>query len=116
MWDPQVPLDVRIDMAVAAAPFVHAKPQAPPRVRTNPMGSSPIKSSPDFTPFKMQEELRVPETVGADGLGRSGESGAGGNGAGGNGQAARGNGQAARAEWMAATTGSISIRCNFCCA
>jgi hypothetical protein len=25
--DPQVPLDLRIDMAAAAAPFVHAKPE-----------------------------------------------------------------------------------------
>ena len=51
-------------MAVAAAPFFHAKPQAPPRVRTNAMGSSPIKSSPDFTQPKMEEELKAAERPG----------------------------------------------------
>ena len=28
MRDPQAPIDVRLDMAVAAAPFVHTKPRA----------------------------------------------------------------------------------------
>ena len=68
MRDPKVPTDLRLDMAVAAAPFVHAKPQAPPRVRTNPMDSGPIKGLPDFTPPKMEEKLSAPE--------QSGESGA----------------------------------------
>ena len=59
MRDPKVPTDVRVEMAMAAAPFFHAKPQAPPRVRTNPICSSPIKSSPDFTQPKMEEELKI---------------------------------------------------------
>ena len=53
-------------MAVAGAPFVHAKPQALPRVRTNAMDTSPIKSSPDFTQPKMEEELKAAEQPGAD--------------------------------------------------
>jgi hypothetical protein len=64
MRDPNVPTDLRLEMAVAAAPFFHAKPQAPPRVRTNAMGSSPIKSSPDFTQPKMEEELKAAERPG----------------------------------------------------
>jgi hypothetical protein len=64
MRDPNVPTDLRLEMAVAAAPFFHAKPQAPPRVRTNAMGSSPIKSSPDFTQPKVEEELKAAERPG----------------------------------------------------
>ena len=64
MRDPKVPTDLQLEMAVAAAPFVHAKPQALPPVRTNPMDSSPIKSSPDFTPPKMEEELKAAEQPG----------------------------------------------------
>jgi len=67
MRNSNVPTDLRIDMAVAAAPYVHAKPQAPSRVRTNPMDSSPIKSAPDFTGQKMEEELRAPEQGGGGG-------------------------------------------------
>jgi hypothetical protein len=37
MRDPQVPLDLRIDVAVAAASLVHARPQAPRRSRAHPM-------------------------------------------------------------------------------
>jgi hypothetical protein len=59
MRDPKVPTDLRLDMAVAAAPFVHSKPQAPPRVRTNPMDSSPIKGLPDSALRTMDAELRA---------------------------------------------------------
>ena len=31
MRDPQVPIDARLDMAAAAAPFVHARPRPPSR-------------------------------------------------------------------------------------
>jgi hypothetical protein len=37
MRDPQVPLDLRIDMAAAAAPLVHARPRASGRSRPHPM-------------------------------------------------------------------------------
>jgi hypothetical protein len=37
MRNPQVPLDLRIDMAAAAAPFVHARPGASRRSRVHPM-------------------------------------------------------------------------------
>jgi hypothetical protein len=67
MRDPKVPVDLRVEMAAATAPFVHAKPQASPRVRTNPMDSSPIKSSPDFTGQKMEEKLSAPEQCGDGG-------------------------------------------------
>jgi hypothetical protein len=91
MGDPKVPTDLRLDMAVAAAPFVHAKPQAPPRVRTNPMDSSPIKGVPDSiepnsdaaSPKqdtrrpKMEAELKGPELALGNGLS---ENGAGDNG------------------------------------
>ena len=43
MRDPKVPVDLRLDMAVAAAPFVHAKPQAPRQVLTDPMRCGPSK-------------------------------------------------------------------------
>jgi hypothetical protein len=56
MRDPQVPLDTRIEMAAAAAPFVHAKPSVPSRVRTNPMDSSPLKSAPVCAPEKQEDE------------------------------------------------------------
>ena len=59
MRDPKVPTDLRLDMAVAAAPFVHSKPQAPPRVRTNPMDSSPIKGLPNSALRTMDAELRA---------------------------------------------------------
>jgi hypothetical protein len=63
MRDPQVPVDLRIDMAATAAPFVHAKPKAPPRVRTNPMDSSPLKSIPDCAVQKQEAQLTAPETA-----------------------------------------------------
>jgi hypothetical protein len=82
MRDPKIPTDLRLDMAVAAAPFAHAKPQAPPRVRTNPMDSSPIKGLPDAIPPepdpiksrpdsiqpKMEEELKGLEQPGENGV------------------------------------------------
>ena len=37
MRDPQVPIDPRLDMAAAAAPFVHARPRPPSRGRPHPM-------------------------------------------------------------------------------
>jgi hypothetical protein len=37
MRDPQVPLDLRIDMAAAAAPLVHVRPRASRRSRPHPM-------------------------------------------------------------------------------
>jgi hypothetical protein len=37
MRDPQVPLHLRLDMAAAAAPLVHARPRAPRRERPHPM-------------------------------------------------------------------------------
>jgi hypothetical protein len=37
MRDPQVPLDLRLDMAAAASPFVHARPRPPSRSRPHPM-------------------------------------------------------------------------------
>jgi hypothetical protein len=37
MRDPQGPIDVRLDMAAAAAPFVHARPRPPRRGRPHPM-------------------------------------------------------------------------------
>ena len=58
MRDPNGPMDTRIDMAQAAAPFVHTKPQRPSRVRTNPMDSGPLKSVPDFSVARMEEALR----------------------------------------------------------
>jgi hypothetical protein len=61
MRDPQVPLDTRIDMAAAAAPFVHAKPKTPSRVRTNPMDSSPLKSAPVCVPEKQEGESGGPK-------------------------------------------------------
>jgi hypothetical protein len=54
-------------MAVAAAPYVHARPQAPPRVRTNPMDSSPIKSTPNSTVVIVEERLS-PESSTEKGL------------------------------------------------
>jgi hypothetical protein len=38
MRDPQVPLDLRIGMAAAAAPLIHARPRASGRSRPHPMG------------------------------------------------------------------------------
>ena len=67
MRDPNVPTDLRLEMAVTAAPYVHAKPQAPSRVRTNPMDLSPIKTAPDFTGQKMEGKLRAPEQCGGGG-------------------------------------------------
>ena len=67
MRDPKLPTDWRIEMAIAAAPFVHSRPQAPTRKRTNPMDSSPIKSSPDFTVRKMEGKLSAPEQCGDGG-------------------------------------------------
>jgi hypothetical protein len=61
MRDPQVPLEDRIDMAAAAAPFVHAKPKAPSRVRTNPMDSSPLKSAPVCALQKQEGGLGWPK-------------------------------------------------------
>ena len=63
MRDPKVPVDLRLDIAVAAAPFVHAKPRAPSRVRTDPMHCGPIHSSSqnsshEFAAPKMETELR----------------------------------------------------------
>ena len=37
MRDPQVPIDLRMDMAAAAAPFVHARPRPPSHGRPHPM-------------------------------------------------------------------------------
>jgi uncharacterized protein YnzC (UPF0291/DUF896 family) len=37
MCDPQVPIDPRLDMAAAAAPFVHARPRPSSRGRPHPM-------------------------------------------------------------------------------
>ena len=37
MRDPQVPIDLRLDTAAAAAPFVHARPRPPSRGRPHPM-------------------------------------------------------------------------------
>jgi hypothetical protein len=59
--DPQVPLDLRIDMAAAAAPFVHAKPKVSPRVRTNPMDSSPLKGVPDCAAQNQEDRLTAAE-------------------------------------------------------
>jgi len=67
MRDPNVPTDLRVEMAAAAAPFVHAKPQAPPRKRTNPMDSSPIKAVANSTAPKMEEKLNAPEQCGDGG-------------------------------------------------
>ena len=58
---PKVSTELRIEMAAAAAPFVHAKPQAPPRKRTNPMDSNPIKCSPNFTVRMMEGTLSALE-------------------------------------------------------
>ena len=60
MRDPNVLTDLRIEMAAAAARFVHARPQAARRVHTNPLDSSPISSSPDLSAPKMEEELSAP--------------------------------------------------------
>ncbi len=57
MRDPNVPWDVRVDMAAEAARFVHAKPQAPPRLRTNPMDLRPLKNTLNFTAAEMEGEL-----------------------------------------------------------
>ena len=67
MRDPNVPTDLRVEMAAAAAPFVHARPQAPPRKRTNPMDSSPIKGVANSTAQKMEEKLSAPEQCGDGG-------------------------------------------------
>jgi hypothetical protein len=67
MRDPNVPTDLRVEMAAAAAPFVHARPQAPPRKRTNPMDSSPIKEVANSTAQKMEEKLSAPEQCGDGG-------------------------------------------------
>ena len=62
MRDPKVSLDLRLEMAVAAAPYVHAKPHAPSRLHTDPTRCDAIKSSPrDFVPARMENELRAPE-------------------------------------------------------
>ena len=37
MRDPQVPFDLRIDMAAQAAPFVHARPEPARRKRPDPL-------------------------------------------------------------------------------
>ena len=104
MRDPNVPLDLRLDMAAAAAPFVHARPQAPPRVRTNPMDSRPLQGLPaslrakldgaqssfDSSPPEMEAELMGPERAQENAVGNGvggngiGDSGLGGNGVGGN--------------------------------
>ena len=67
MRDPAIPTDLQLEMAAAAVPFVHAKPQAPPRKRTNPMDSSPLKGASDFTVQKIEEKLSVPEQCGEGG-------------------------------------------------
>lgn len=67
MRDPNVPTDLRVEMAAVAAPFVHARPQAPPRKRTNPMDSSPVKEVANSTAQKMEEKLSAPEQCGDGG-------------------------------------------------
>jgi hypothetical protein len=64
MRDPNVPTDLRVEMAAVAAPFVHARPQAPPRKRTNPMDSSSVKEVANSTAQKMEEKLNAPEQLG----------------------------------------------------
>jgi hypothetical protein len=63
MRDPQVPLDERIDLAAAAAPFLHTKPKAPSRVRTNPMDSRPLKNAPACAVQKPEQDLSTPHTT-----------------------------------------------------
>ena len=89
MRDPNVPTDLRLDMAAAAARFVHAKPQAPPRVRTNAMASRPLEGLPAFvqpkldgvqarfdsTPPEMEAELNGPEPAQENGVGGNGVGG-----------------------------------------
>jgi uncharacterized protein YnzC (UPF0291/DUF896 family) len=63
MRDPQVPLDERIDLAAAAAPFLHTKPKALSRVRTNPMDSRPLKNAPACAVQKPEQDLSTPHTT-----------------------------------------------------
>ncbi len=60
MRNSDAPTDLRIEMAVAAAPFVHARPQAARRIRTNPLDSSPIKCSADISVPKIDGGLSAP--------------------------------------------------------
>jgi hypothetical protein len=63
MRDPQVLLDDRIELASAAAPYVHIKPKAPSRVRTNPMDSGALKSALVCAAQKQEDESGDPEVA-----------------------------------------------------
>jgi hypothetical protein len=63
MRDPQVLLDDRIELASAAAPYVHTKPKAPSRVRTNPMDSGALKSALVCAAQKQEDESGDPEVA-----------------------------------------------------
>jgi hypothetical protein len=53
MRDPQVPTDLRLDMAVAAAPFVHEKPKAPVRETKS------ASTNKEFSPFETRVEFKI---------------------------------------------------------
>lgn len=62
MRNPQVPIKIRIDMAAAAAPFVHARPKAPAPKRYDPMNpASSVRDLEEFTIRKMETKLSTTE-------------------------------------------------------
>lgn len=63
MRDPKVPTDLRIEMAVAAAPFVHAKRQASAPVHTSP-NPGPAGPSSISTAYLMEDQLSGPVQAG----------------------------------------------------
>lgn len=71
--DPQVPLDLRLDLAVAAAPYLHVRPQAPSWLRSDPLHPTPItRSSRESAPPEMAAQATAAQRAGETAGGETG--------------------------------------------
>ena len=66
MRDPQVPIDRRLDMAAAAAPFVHARPRPPSRGRPHPMELRARRGGDGGVPGSEENPALQPALAGGD--------------------------------------------------
>jgi hypothetical protein len=66
MRDPQVPIDARLDMAAAAAPFVHARPRPPSRGRPHPMELRARRGGDGGVPGSEENPALQPALAGGD--------------------------------------------------
>ena len=66
MRDPQVPIDPRLDMAAAAAPFVHARPRPPSRGRPHPMELRARRGGDGGVPGSEENPALQPALAGGD--------------------------------------------------